>query len=143
LAALNEKSLVLLGAALIPGAIGYGLWLRHGWGRKLALFVCWLAVLSPPFLFTGAMFGGRGRDSIGHGFVAAMSIAWLFTLTPLACAVVFVLTRPAARGLFTPDDAALTRTERTVMSVSLAVVLLTEILVLANAPWFDFVLKLL
>jgi hypothetical protein len=72
-----------------------------------------------------------------------MSVVWVFTLTPLAGAIVFGLTRPTACSLFTPADASLSGTERTFMSVSLGVLLLAEIVVLANVHWFDFVLKLL
>ena len=142
-AAVDDGQLLWLAFALVPAPIGYGLWRRRRWGRTLALLVCWLVILSPPFLFVGALLGGRGRDSIGHGLVAVMSVVWLLTLTPLAGAVVFALTRPAARGQFSPSDAPLSATERTVMSVLLGVLLLAEILVLANVQLFDFALKLL
>ena len=140
-AAVDDGQLLWLGFALVPASIGYGLWRRRRWGRTLALFVCWFAMLSPPFLFVGTLLGGRGRDSIGHGLVALMSIVWLFTLTPLAGALVFALTRPAARSLFSPNDAPLSATEKRVVSVSLGVLLLAEIVVLANVGWFEFVLK--
>jgi hypothetical protein len=106
------------------------------------LFVCWLAILSPPFLFVGALLGGwKQGDSIGHGLVAVMSIVWLFTLTPLAAGLLRLLTGPTTRSLFAPNDAPLSKTEKKVVSVSLGVLLLAEIVVLANVHWFEFLLR--
>lgn len=94
--------------------------------------VCWLVVFSPPFLFVGALLGAWGRDSMGHGLVALLSIIWLFTLPPLAAELLRLLTRPTARSLFAPNDAPLSKTEECVVSVSLGVVLLAEFVALAN-----------
>ena len=139
--AASDKSPLLFCLALLPAPLGYGLWRRRRWGRTLALVVCWVAILSPPFLFIGALVGGWGRDSIGHGLIAVISIVWLFTLTPLAAWLLRLLTRPTTRSLFAPNDAPLSKTEKNVVSVSLGVSLLAEIVVLANVHWFEFVLK--
>ncbi|MBC8872531.1 MAG: hypothetical protein H8E44_24115 [Planctomycetes bacterium] len=72
------------------------------------------------YWLSGAL-GAWGRDSIGHGLVAVMSIVWLVILTPLAAGMAFFLTRPTTRSLFGPNDASLSKTEKNVMLISLGV----------------------
>ena len=87
------RTLIYLPPALVPAAVGIGLWLKRRWARTSALLIGWLAlsllILVPFFIYEYESFG--------------LYVLWVVAGPPTTVFVLlqaYFLTRPATKALF-------------------------------------------
>jgi len=87
------RTLIYLPPALVPAAVGFGLWRKRHWARKSALLIGWLAL-------SLLIIGGLVSFITKNGFLLVILMVVGLPTTVFVLLQAYCLTRPAMKALF-------------------------------------------